>query len=523
MRAPWVRLVAVCLLAVSGVVFRGAAWADETEPAAEPTIQTDSTSITLGERVNVTLAGWPAGLVAVSFCGERAEQGSADCAVAASTTVTVGADGTGSGDLLAVAPPGGCPCVLRGQTLTGGISAVLPVAVPEAPVADPDDPGTDTGTDGEGETAPPRVVVASAVDGPSGWRDRLLGAVLGHRSYTLTVTVQNTGTVELPARTVQVLAGRNELGGSPVGEVDVAAVAPGGSATYSIPVSLDGLVAGRYVLHGAVDEAAAGSSFVAEVESWPWVLPLLALFAVVWVLLRRARYRGVPALFALGVVVLVAALVLAGHWGAKRWTQEARAREAQAELLDRFAPPLGSTGAAATGQPVVPVGSLPQPVVGDLVGVLRFPDLTDDPQLAVVAGVSLDQLGRGPGHYPGTALPGEIGNAVVAGHNNRSGPGGPFDRLTEVAAGDTVRFETAVGTWVYTVTGTRVVAPTEVSVLLPVRDQPGAEPTTAQLTLITCDYSEGAATRRLIVEAEIVDVLLPDEGSEEGSAAGETG
>lgn len=492
--------------------------AHAADPPPGPVIQTETTTVVPGERVELTLTGWPMGVIAVSFCGQSAVRGSADCATEASTTITVGADGTGTGGIHAAPPPSGCPCVVRGTTLTGGTTAVLPVVLAGEPArpaeaADPAEPADD-GPDQSAPEESARVVVASAVDTDPGWRDRLLGLLTGGRSHTLVLTVQNTGDVALDQRTVQVLSGRNEMGGDPVAEVRIGALEPGASAGYSVPLRLDAPSFGRYVLHGALDPADPGSVFVAEVETWPVLPPLVTLFGAVWLALRRSRYGGVASLRSLTVTALVAALVLAGHWGATRWAGEARARDAQAELLRQFAPALGSAAqsAEAGGQPVLAAGTLPSPATGDLAGVLRFPSLGADLELAVVEGVSPGQLGRGPGHYPGTALPGEIGNAVVAGHNNRSGPGGPFQRMDELAVGDPIRFETPSGSWTYTVTGTRVVPPTEVSVLLPVRGRPGLAPSGAQLTLITCDYSQGTETERLIIEAEVQDPL-PLEGT----------
>ena len=44
---------------------------------------------------------------------------------------------------------------------------------------------------------------------------------------------------------------------------------------------------------------------------------------------------------------------------------------------------------------------------------------------------------KGPGHYPGTPLPGQIGNAAIAGH--RTTHGAPFYRINELAKGDRIK------------------------------------------------------------------------------------
>src|SRR6185369_7050626 len=55
----------------------------------------------------------------------------------------------------------------------------------------------------------------------------------------------------------------------------------------------------------------------------------------------------------------------------------------------------------------------------------------------VLEGVGSDELNAAPGHLPGSALPGAAGNAVISAHRDRH-----FDRLGEVAVGDTLETET---------------------------------------------------------------------------------
>lgn len=65
--------------------------------------------------------------------------------------------------------------------------------------------------------------------------------------------------------------------------------------------------------------------------------------------------------------------------------------------------------------------------VGDPLAVLEIPRFGDDWKWAMVEGTEESQLDRGPGHYPGTPLPGDAGNVGVAGH--RAGHGSPVHRL----------------------------------------------------------------------------------------------
>jgi sortase A len=93
------------------------------------------------------------------------------------------------------------------------------------------------------------------------------------------------------------------------------------------------------------------------------------------------------------------------------------------------------------------------PRQGSPVALLRIPslDLTE----AVVAGTSAADLEKGPGLMPGTVLPGEEGNAVIAGR--RTTFGGPFRALGTLKPGDEIRVTDGVGSFRYRVNSIRTV------------------------------------------------------------------
>jgi sortase A len=93
--------------------------------------------------------------------------------------------------------------------------------------------------------------------------------------------------------------------------------------------------------------------------------------------------------------------------------------------------------------------SRPKPVRGKAFVRLYIPRFGEDYRFAVIEGVGPAELDVGPGHYPGTALPGEPGNFAVAGH--RIGKGAPFNRLDELAACDPIIVETRADFFVYRV------------------------------------------------------------------------
>jgi len=122
-------------------------------------------------------------------------------------------------------------------------------------------------------------------------------------------------------------------------------------------------------------------------------------------------------------------------------------------------------------------------------------------------------LRRGPGHMSGTALPGQVGNVVLSGH--RTTYGAPFNRWDELSAGDEVVLETQDGWFTYTLTGSQVVAPSAVDVVLPVPGQPGAAPVEPLLTMTTCE-PEYSAAERMIVSGRLTSSRPRAEGPPPG-------
>lgn len=104
----------------------------------------------------------------------------------------------------------------------------------------------------------------------------------------------------------------------------------------------------------------------------------------------------------------------------------------------------------------------------------------------VLEGVSSEVLNRAPGHYPESGWPGRPGNVGVAAHNEFWVS---FNRLT---IGDRVEIRTQHGHYVYEVTGSKVVPPTDRTVLAQTPDH--------RLTLTTCYplWAGVFATQRLV-------------------------
>jgi sortase A len=112
----------------------------------------------------------------------------------------------------------------------------------------------------------------------------------------------------------------------------------------------------------------------------------------------------------------------------------------------------------------------------------------------VVEGVGDGELNAGPGHLPGSAIPGAAGNAVISAHRDRH-----FSTLGDLELGDTVYTETMSGRTTWIVTKRRVVR-AGVPALYS-SDDP-------LLTLTTCWPLRvlGTAPERLLIEARKINL-----------------
>jgi sortase A len=143
---------------------------------------------------------------------------------------------------------------------------------------------------------------------------------------------------------------------------------------------------------------------------------------------------------------------------------------------------------------------LPRVEAGELLGRLEIPRLGISAM--VLEGDDDDILAKAAGHVPSTALPGEIGNFVIAAHRDTL-----FRGLKNIRKDDTITFSTPAGTHDYRVESLEKVSPNDVEVL-----KASAQPT---LTLITCYPFNfiGHAPLRFVVKAAEIDAA-PEAGSE---------
>lgn len=183
-------------------------------------------------------------------------------------------------------------------------------------------------------------------------------------------------------------------------------------------------------------------------------------------------------------------LLLAGGgilvWCASVWGSAALFEEYEAwhwNIRHSEAPPM-TTPAPETGPVATDAGPKPNEVIAWL----------DVPRLhistAVLEGDDDLALRLGAGHIPETALPGSAGNVGIAAHRDSF-----FRSLGGIEFQDHIRLRTPEGDWDYAVESTKIVRPTDVSVL--------AGSTEPELTLVTCYPFRylGAAPLRFVVHA----------------------
>lgn len=123
-------------------------------------------------------------------------------------------------------------------------------------------------------------------------------------------------------------------------------------------------------------------------------------------------------------------------------------------------------------------------------------------------GVGTSELADGLGHYPGTAMPGGVGNTAFAGH--RTGWGAPFGPIVNLEVGDSIYVETPDGWYQYIYRSMEYVMPTGVDVLEAVPNVPGLQATDRIITLTSCNPPLTAAER--IIAYGVYETWYPRAG-----------
>ena len=130
-------------------------------------------------------------------------------------------------------------------------------------------------------------------------------------------------------------------------------------------------------------------------------------------------------------------------------------------------------------------------------------------------GIDLATIDYGPSHWPGTAMPGQVGNTVFPGH--RVTHDHPFFDIDLIQIGDTVTFTNDTGKFTYQVTDTFVVDADQTWI---------ADPTdTPTMTIFGC-HPKHSAKQRYVVKGKLVKserAAAPSGGSGGSDSGGSSG
>lgn len=209
--------------------------------------------------------------------------------------------------------------------------------------------------------------------------------------------------------------------------------------------------------------------------------------------MRRAAIVAVGALIA--AVGSADAVLLVRNDGAARSRPAARAAATITTPSRATSTPTTAVAPTTTTEPLpVPVHAPADPYAAVPVralGTIEIPRI--GLRHTVYEGIELTVIDRGPGHWPGTAMPGQRGNVVFAGH--RVTHTRPFRWLDRLRPGDRIVFRMRNGTFTYAVTDTLIVLPSD-SWVVNQRDA-------FDVTLIACN-PPGSARQRIVVRGRLI-------------------
>jgi sortase A len=207
------------------------------------------------------------------------------------------------------------------------------------------------------------------------------------------------------------------------------------------------------------------------------------------------------------VLVVIGALLLADALATLVWQEPVSAlysRLQQGKLDDKLSKLEGTEPTAVDRRVLSRLGTVDRRLAyaaralnrrtehGQPLGRIRIPSI--GVSSVVVAGTGTSDLRLGPGHYPGTPLPGARGTVAIAGH--RTTYGAPFRKLDKLGKGDRIEVRMPYGTFVYRVEQRRIVAPTAVWVT--------HRASYDRLILSACHPLYSAA-QRIVVFARLID------------------
>jgi sortase A len=220
---------------------------------------------------------------------------------------------------------------------------------------------------------------------------------------------------------------------------------------------------------------------------------------------RRTKARGrVSVIGVIGEILITCGVLVFLFLGWQLWLNDLVVGAVQDKAGVALSHSLSA--GAPVHKAVVPPKGYGEPVVATAPGnaqqfaVMYVPRFGATYSRPVSEGVgTADVLDKnGIGHYPGTQMPGQVGNFAVAAH--RTTHGAPFNLLATLQVGDKIYIQTADGYYTYDFRGLEYVRPTGVGVLDAVPESPGVAATDRVMTMTSCN-PELSAEERIIAYA----------------------
>jgi len=206
---------------------------------------------------------------------------------------------------------------------------------------------------------------------------------------------------------------------------------------------------------------------------------------------NKKRWIAVGTAF---VIVLAAAITTAAVTGGSKHRSTADSPVLEAPTVASTSPPTthrATTTSVALPKPLPPPKDPYANVPVVQIGEIEIPKI----QLVhpIYEGITLTVIDHGPGHWPGSAMPCQVGNTVFPGH--RVTHTHPFLNLDQLSPGDQIIFLVNGRRCVYSVTGTQIVTPKSLYV---------TDPTpTPTVTLIAC-HPKHSAAQRIVVKGTLI-------------------
>src|SRR5687768_2930157 len=168
--------------------------------------------------------------------------------------------------------------------------------------------------------------------------------------------------------------------------------------------------------------------------------------------------------------------------------------------------PVSTEAVQRSGGAVVPPKNSYAPEPIQEIGRIEIPKIGLNHK--IMHGITLRNIDHGPSHWPGTPLPGEMGNVVFMGH--RVTHSHPFRRIHELTPGDEIRFDIAGVKSTYVVTGHEIVTPNRLDIVNPTPDP--------IVTIFAC-HPPGSARQRYVVRGSLVVPTATEESPAPASEA----